>query len=47
MPTASKTTTAKIKKSHASKQVPAQSAAPAQPKPQSSYFTCISMGWVI
>lgn len=48
MSTASKTTTAKPKKSSASKQVPAPvpaesatpvlSAAPAQPKPQSSYF---------
>ncbi|HCL5350730.1 TPA: DUF3577 domain-containing protein [Salmonella enterica subsp. salamae serovar [1],40:z35:e,n,x,z15] len=42
MSTASKTTTAKTKKSSASKQapvpVPAESAVPAQPKPQSSYF---------
>ncbi|EFF1836394.1 DUF3577 domain-containing protein [Escherichia coli O169:H41] len=42
MSTTSKTTTAKAKKSSASKKapasVPAESAAPAQPKPQSSYF---------
>ncbi|HCD7254468.1 TPA: DUF3577 domain-containing protein [Citrobacter farmeri] len=48
MSTASKTTTAKLKKGSASKQAPAPvpaesatpvpSAAPAQPKPQSSYF---------
>ncbi|EBS0651391.1 DUF3577 domain-containing protein [Salmonella enterica subsp. enterica serovar Yolo] len=42
MSTASKTTTAKPKKDSARKQapapVPAESAAPAQPKPQSSYF---------
>ncbi|EFJ7398244.1 DUF3577 domain-containing protein [Escherichia coli] len=42
MSTTSKTTTAKAKKSSVSKKapasVPAESAAPAQPKPQSSYF---------